>query len=511
MANRSVQLNGARKTGRKSHEGGGHLPPIPARLLRSRDGAPEYASETGVDAADVSGGRPRDTQSYLLSATSGRLCASESDIDARVESTTIEHRRERRRARGATETGHHRISHVVKRPRLRWVGLGVLLVVAALAVNELRPVGPVPALQSIGRSTSAPGAPTPAPWPGTGEGAIGALDEGVLAASPDPRPQPIASVAKVMTALVVLDEKPLKPGETGPAVTVGPDDVTEFQQEKAGGESVLPVQAGEQLTEYQALQGLLVPSGNNVASLLARWASGSVDAHVQRMNARARSMGLRRTAFADVSGLSDRTVSIPADLVRLGQAALAEPVLADIVQQAQASLPVAGTVYNVNYALGQDGILGIKTGNIAAGGAIYLFAAAQQLASGTRVTLIGAVQGLPTLDAAFAAAKALLDAARTSLQTLHVVSRDQTVGGYELPWGGATDVVAAQDLDILVWPGTIVRMELHAQPVAPPVSPRTTVGSLHVTAGDAVFDVPVANTDQLYGPGRLARLTRVTW
>jgi len=396
--------------------------------------------------------------------------------------------------------------------RLRLLGLGTVLVVAvALIVNEFRPVGDVPALQTIGSSTAAPGAAAPVPWPDSAQAAIGGEDNGAVASSPSARPRPIASVAKVMTALVVLDVKPLKDGEQGPAITVSAEDVTEYQQENAAGESVVPVQAGELLSEYQALQGLLVPSGNNFAALLARWASGSIDAHVQRMNAKAKALGLTRTTFADVSGLSEKTVSVPADLVRLGQEALKSPVLAGIVQQEQAVLPVAGVRPNVNYALGQDGIFGIKTGNIAAGGAIYLFAGNVQLSTGTKIYVVGAVQGLSTLDGAFAAAKTLLRAARTGLETLHVVSKNQTVGRYDLPWGGGSDVVATQDLDVLVWAGTVVRMALRATPASPPVSPRTAVGSLQVTAGDAAFDLPVATVDQLYAPGRLARLTRVTW
>ncbi|HXM55399.1 MAG TPA: D-alanyl-D-alanine carboxypeptidase, partial [Candidatus Dormibacteraeota bacterium] len=225
----------------------------------------------------------------------------------------------------------------MRRLRPRWVVAGVLALLAlALIVNELRPVGGVPARQTIGSSASAPGDATPVPWPNGAQAAFGGRENGVLASSPDARPRPIASVAKVMTALVVLQEKPLEENEDGPAITITPDDVTEFQQEAANKESVLPVAAGEQLTERQALQGLLIPSGNNVAALLARWASGSMDAHVQRMNARARELGMGHTTFADVSGLSEKTVSVPADLVRMGQAALDQPVLANIVQQAQA-------------------------------------------------------------------------------------------------------------------------------------------------------------------------------
>ncbi|TMC11810.1 MAG: D-alanyl-D-alanine carboxypeptidase [Chloroflexi bacterium] len=277
--------------------------------------------------------------------------------------------------------------------RMRWLGLVPLLVVVALVVNEFRPVGAVDARQTIGSSTGAQGASATVPWPSTGQAALGGEDNGAFASSPGASPRPIASVAKVMTALVVLDEKPLQEGQQGPVIAVTAEDATEYRQEHDNGESVLPVQAGEQLSEYQALQGLLIPSGNNIAALLARWASGSVDAHVQKMNARAKALGLTRTTFTDVSGLSEKTVSVPSDLVRLGQEALKSPVLAGIVQQEQAVLPVAGVQPNVNYALGQDGIFGIKTGNITAGGAIYLFAGNVQLSSGSKLYLVGAVQG----------------------------------------------------------------------------------------------------------------------
>jgi D-alanyl-D-alanine carboxypeptidase (penicillin-binding protein 5/6) len=384
-----------------------------------------------------------------------------------------------------------------------------MVVVVLLAVNEFRPVGAVTATQSIGSSTGG-GDPSPVPWPAGAQAAIGGSEGGAVAATSAPRPQPIASVAKVMTALEVLELKPLQKGDAGPTITIGADDVAELQQDQADGQSVVAVQAGEQLSELQALQALLIPSGNNIASLLARWSAGSVDAMVRRMNARARAMALTRTTFADVSGFSANTVSVPADLVRLGQRAMGDPVIADIVATPQVTLPVAGTAYNVNYALGKDGIVGVKTGNIPQGGAIYLFAASVPL-SGRTATLVGAVQGLATLDLAFGGARALLAAARGSLRLVHVVSRQQTVGRYALPWDGGSDVVAASDLDILVWPGTVVRSRLETQAVSTAVAQGSTVGTLHVTAGDAAFDVAVTNTDPLAGPGRLERLTRVTW
>jgi D-alanyl-D-alanine carboxypeptidase (penicillin-binding protein 5/6) len=397
------------------------------------------------------------------------------------------------------------------RPGPGRLAVAVLALAVGLAlVNELRPVAAVEATQRF--PPALPGAPGPTPpWPPGAQAAIGAEGAGVIAATPDARPEPIASVAKVMTALVTLQARPLRPGESGPVITVSAADQSEYERDQAQGQSVVPVQVGEQLTEYQALQALLIPSGNNIADLLARWALGSVQACVRRMNAEARSLGLRRTTFADVSGFSPRTRSVPADLVRLGEVAMRNPVIADVVAQGQADLPLAGTVVNVNYLLFQDGIIGIKTGNIPEVGAVYLVAARGLLADGRSRLLFGAVQGLPTIEAALQAGRELIDAMKSLLVVRHLVSAGQPVGDYRAPWGEVVGVAAVEDLDVLTWPGSPVRARLAARPLEPPVSPRTEVGDLEVTVGAQTYDLPVAVTGQLYGPGRLARLTRLTW
>jgi len=395
--------------------------------------------------------------------------------------------------------------------RSRKLLLAAAVVLVLLAINEFRPVSEVHATQTIG-SSSTVGTPSgPIPWPSGAQAALGTANGNVIAATPASHPAPMASVAKVMTALVVLDAKPLQKGENGPSITITPDDVTEFQQRQANQESVVLVQAGEQLTEYQALQGLLIPSANNLATVLARWAAGSMAAFVNRMNAKARDLGLHGTTFADAAGTVDQTVSTPIDMIRLGAAALNNTVLVDIVSQLQATLPLAGSKPNVNYALGQDGIFGIKTGNISSEGAIYLFAGNVQLGSGPKVVIIGAVQGLPTLQAALDSGRALLRAAHSSLERHHAVSRDQTVGRYVLPWGASSDVVSTADLDLLVWGGTVLRVSLKTAPVGSAVPAKAEVGKLHVTAGDAVYDIEVVTTDPIPAPGFMARLTRLAW
>ena len=391
--------------------------------------------------------------------------------------------------------------------RRRWIGAAVAAaVVLVLAGNALRPIPEVSTSQTVADSIGGAASST-IPWPSRGEGAIG-VQGGAFAVSPGAQAQPIGSVAKVLTALVVLDARPLGKGETGPTITIGPEDVADFEQSQQNKESAIQVQLDEQLTEYQALQALLLPSANNIANTLARWTAGTLPAFVKAMNDRAAKLGLRHSRFAEPSGISPQTTSTPADLVRLGQAAMQNPVLADIVGQPEATLPLVGRAFNVNGQLGHGGMVGIKTGNIPEAGAVFLFAATHQLA-GRAVLLFGVVMGLPTLDDAFAAATALVGTMRSTLEVRHVVSRDETVGRYEVPWGGGSDVAATEDLDVLVLRDTPVRVVLRMPPVRGGASVQSVTGSLHVTAGDASYDVPVGNTDTIGAPGLPWRLTRL--
>src|SRR4051812_28835293 len=143
-------------------------------------------------------------------------------------------------------------------------------------------------------------------WPATGQGAYQVGDSDI-AASPRQHPAPVASLAKVMTALVVLEHEPLADGQSGPTYIVKKRDVVDTQVRRLRDESVVPVEAGERLTERQALLGLLLPSANNVAQLLAREVSGSVDAFVDEMNERAHELGMTHTNYTDPSGFDAGT------------------------------------------------------------------------------------------------------------------------------------------------------------------------------------------------------------
>jgi D-alanyl-D-alanine carboxypeptidase (penicillin-binding protein 5/6) len=214
-----------------------------------------------------------------------------------------------------------------------------------------------------------------------------------------------------MTAYLVLRDHPLQLGQDGPTITLTDADVADSELRSRRGESVVPIAAGEQLTELQALHALLLPSANNIAAVLARWDAGSEDGFVARMNATARSLGMTHTRYTDPSGFDDATVSSAADQVRIVDRAMRLPVFASIVATPSATLPVAGTVHNTNTLLGHNGFVGVKTGSTAAAGGCFAFWAVRWI-DGKRTTITGVVLGQPGYDqiaAGLAAADAMVD------------------------------------------------------------------------------------------------------
>jgi D-alanyl-D-alanine carboxypeptidase (penicillin-binding protein 5/6) len=309
-------------------------------------------------------------------------------------------------------------SESTTRTRIRTVRIaGLLVVIVAIAAVGYRLLASssstgapfVDAVQSKHRG--ARGAALPGTvWPSYGQAAV-QLGQAQLQAGPNQHPAPIASVAKVMTAYLVLRDHPLGVGDGGPTITLSGGDVADTDRRSRQRESVVPIVAGEQLTEQQALQALLLPSANNIAAVLARWDSGSVARFVAQMNATARSLGMTRTRYTDPSGYDDRTVSTAADQLRIVERAMRLPAFASIVATTSATLPVAGTVRNTNTLLGREGFVGVKTGSDRAAGGCFAFRAIR-FVHGKRTTITGVVLGQPGYDliaAGLAAADAMVD------------------------------------------------------------------------------------------------------
>jgi serine-type D-Ala-D-Ala carboxypeptidase (penicillin-binding protein 5/6) len=185
---------------------------------------------------------------------------------------------------------------------------------------------------------------------------------------------PIASLTKMMTAVMVVQRAP---ADAKVLVT------KEALAYHGSGVGVLP--RGKRVKLETMLNGLLLPSGNDAAIALAQRVSGTVSRFVDRMNVHARDMGLGCTRFSSPSGFVDAgNHSCAVDLASLARAVLDQPRLARIVRRRRAVLPFpikGGRIFlfNNNPLLiqGYPGMLGIKTGFTDAAGRC-LVAAAQR-------------------------------------------------------------------------------------------------------------------------------------
>lgn len=345
-------------------------------------------------------------------------------------------------------------------------------------------------------------------WPAYGEKAIGAVGYGVLATQGEQKPLATASVIKTLTALAVLQQKPLKPGEDGPEITLTDEDVASYNKFVAEDGSVVRVASGETLTERQALEALMLPSANNIAETLARWGFGSIDNYLTFANNYAKQIGMTETTVTDPSGFATSTVSTPSDLVLMGETALANPVLAEIIGEPSATIPVEGTIYNVNNMLGIAGLVGIKTGNNDLDPGCFLFASKAVIGKQT-VTVVGIIMGAPDLPTALQGTIPLLDSAKNGFVSLPVAAKGDRLALYRTAWGETVTATVAQDVHVVVWDNSSTTGSVRLDTAKVPASSGSAVGDLTVinTRLQAPVHVPVVLAKPLEPPAPLWRLT----
>lgn len=143
---------------------------------------------------------------------------------------------------------------------------------------------------------------------------------------------PIASITKLMTAMVVLDAEP----DLQETLAIGDEDVDALK----GTHSRLRV--GTQLTREEMLRLALMSSENRAASSLSRYYPGGQQAFVSAMNAKAQMLGLADTRFADPTGLRPANVSSPRDLARMVDAAHQYPLIREFTTTTEEAVNVAG-------------------------------------------------------------------------------------------------------------------------------------------------------------------------
>jgi D-alanyl-D-alanine carboxypeptidase (penicillin-binding protein 5/6) len=302
---------------------------------------------------------------------------------------------------------------------------------------------------------------------------------------------PIASLTKVMTALLVIERER---DHLDRAVRVDPDAV--FGRGDFGASSSLGLSAGERVSVRGLLGGLLLGSANDAAEALAIEESGSVAAFVDDMNARARDLGMRDTRFTSPHGLDDAGRSTAADLSVLLRAALDEPVFRRLVGSRSVTIRSSRarrrTIQNRNVMLWlYPGATGVKTGSTTGAG-FCLIATARR--DGRELAAI--VLGGP--DEVFSDAAALLNHGFEAYHLRTLVEEGEVLGSLAVR-GGTVPVVAGAALVVLVREGDEGRVErvLSASPrAAYPAPSGSVVGTVRLRVpGGVLGRVPVLAAD----------------
>ncbi|WP_419184483.1 D-alanyl-D-alanine carboxypeptidase [Streptomyces coelicoflavus] len=393
-----------------------------------------------------------------------------------------------------------------------WTPLVVLLVIILGVVQSMRPL-PEPTLDLTAQdSFTFDGGKPEIPWPESGQAALDVQGIGSFGSSGDQKPVPIASVAKVMTAYVILRDHPLKSGAEGPKIKI---DQAAEDQSNAGDESTVQVYAGDSISQREALKAILIASANNVARLLARWDAGSEKAFVEKMNTAAKDLGMTNTTYTDPSGLNNTTVSTAVDQVKLAKAAMKEPAFREVAAMMSYNDYKGENHGNWNQLVGHNGVVGIKTGTTTSALGNLVFAARKEVGGETR-TIVGAVVRQPDvgggiLAAALDSSDKLIRAAQDTLQSSTLLKKGSVVGYVDDGLGGRAPVVATKDVKAVGWGGLTVKLTFDADEVPHTAKAGSKVGTLTVGDGgtSGAVKVPVALRDDLVEPGLSDKLTRL--
>ncbi|WP_339152927.1 serine hydrolase [Streptomyces sp. F41] len=397
-----------------------------------------------------------------------------------------------------------------------WTPLVLLLLIIFAIVQVMRPL-PEPALKLTAKPTYVfEGGDTKLSWPGQGQSAVMVDGVGSLGSEGAQKSAPIASVAKVMTAYVILKEHPLKGDEQGETITA---DQKAEDESKNADESVAPLKNGQKLSQRQMLQLLMIPSGNNAARLLARWDAGSEDAFVDKMNDAAKDLGMTDSTYTDPSGLDKATVSTATDQLKLAQAVMKNDVFRTIVDMPEVEIEgIDGKIYNNNTLLLQPGVSGIKTGSSTPAGGNLLWSANTKV-DGKVLWIYGAVMGqqagtgrvYDSLSLSLTNSLKLIKDAQQAVTSATVVKKGDVVGYVDNGFGAQTPVVATKDLKAVGWPGLEVELKVtdNGKGIGHEAKAGSEVGMVTVGTGTGKVTAPVVLQDDLTEPAFGDKLTRI--
>ena len=320
---------------------------------------------------------------------------------------------------------------------------------------------------------------------------LGPDASGVWTASGANEPRPIASVTKIITALVILDRIPLADATArGPTVTFGKAAHDLYDKYYVMGATIRPMPTGTQMSLRDALATMLIPSACNYAEALSTWVFGSQWAFLQATRSWLAANGLNDTVVVEPTGISSRNVSTTSDLLKIGKLAASHPTIARIAATSSLYVEGPGAMGNTNSLLGSGGITGLKTGNLGPGNFNLLYTATLDVGMPQPLSVVGVMLGGTSRESVNHDVLALLDSIRAGFQTVPVASAGAQVGTLTTPWGGEAEMVLDGTASLFTWSDTPITMAMETKtPVT--YQDGEVVGTVTWTAGPNSATVPI--------------------
>lgn len=340
-------------------------------------------------------------------------------------------------------------------------------------------------------------------FPADGSAAVSVRGMGSVAASSG-EAAPMASITKLVTVLMVLEQMPLQPGEQGPTFAFTYRDQQTYWEFLGRDESALDVPVDGVLTQYQMLQGILLGSAGNYVERLAStlWPT-------DRVFARAASDWLARHGLTGITvveptGIDETDAATPAALMALAEVALADPVLAEIVRTRSVDLPGAGLVENTNDLLADPEVVGLKTGSLWNG---YNLLAARETPVGDQIVRVdAAVLGQPTDALRDGETLRLLTEVGAELSQPYVVPAGTIAGVASTLWGASVPLVTDADAAAVLWNGASAKASADLA-LGDAREAAEEAGTLTLTGPLGAQTVPVRLTATIAEPDAWWRLT----
>ena len=385
-----------------------------------------------------------------------------------------------------------------------------MIVVVLLAIVVYTPLTLLAPLHGVKAAVStkaiAPTAAAQLALPTYGASAVGAVGyPQATAASGRTDAVPMASISKVITALVVLQAKPLTAGQAGPTITMTSNDVALYNHYLSLDGDVVKVQSGYTFSELDLLKLALVKSANNYAGSLAIWAFGSSAGYADAATAWLTKEGLTGIHVVEPTGIDPRNIGTASDLVKLGEIALQDPVIAPIVSSPTADVANVGGLKNTNTLLGKDGVDGIKTGTLNGWGSNLLFASDRKV-GGSTITIVGVVLGgvdHATIDRDI---RTLIGTMVAGFHRITLATKGESFGAYRTVWGDRAQLVATKTLTTIVWGAVTVTPKVSADRVATGAR-GADVGSVRFAVAGTTLRTPLELSHRIDDPGWGWRLT----